>query len=127
MSEAEARRRETIDEALDAALAHVRGRRLAEAREQLLAVAARFELEGIGPGDPRRGRAGAMLGHVLRLMGDRDEAHTLLLRVVAECRAQRWAGPGAHAAVGRLAGPLHRRHRRGRALDARGHPLRRRR
>ena len=89
----------SVDALLEAALADVRDRRLPQARDRLVAVGAKLEAERVPADDPRRGDAGAMLGHVLRLLGDREGAHALLLRVMAESQRHGWHGSATRAAI----------------------------
>ncbi|MEQ1502021.1 MAG: serine/threonine-protein kinase, partial [Myxococcota bacterium] len=80
----------TVDALLQAALTAVRERRLREARSNLTAAGARIEADALPPSDPRRGEHRALLGHVLRLAGERAEATAILRALMVEARAHGW-------------------------------------
>ncbi|MEQ1565436.1 MAG: protein kinase [Myxococcota bacterium] len=84
---------------LDAALGHVRERRMLEAQAFLDRAAARIESEGLPPDDPLRGERDALAGHLLRLRGEVGPANLAMRDLHARALAYGWAGVAAQAAI----------------------------
>jgi serine/threonine protein kinase/tetratricopeptide (TPR) repeat protein len=86
-----------LDGLLEGAHVEVRERRPKQALALL--QQAESELFSLAEGDERRGRHGALLGHVLRLVGDFAQAQQVLSSVLDQAREHGWAASGARAAV----------------------------